>query len=130
MAHTTGFDTDTTLEKVRESDTEKHSPRELVVCSNCGHVLADEADAMARNGKVVHTKTNPHGFVHTFRCFSEALGCSIVGKPERADSWFPQYTWRYLFCVECNSHVGWLFEGLDYFYSLLVNNTRTAKIDP
>lgn len=33
-----------------------------------------------------------------------------VCQPQRADSWFPDYTWRLCACPHCGQHLGWTFE--------------------
>ena len=77
-------------------------------------------------GQHAHTCVNPHGFAFDVRCYAQALGCSLSGQPEAADSWFAGYTWRFANCAQCSQHLGWLFEQTDhFFYGLIKDHVQT-----
>lgn len=119
------FDEQTTT--VSDHETELGPPTHLVICRYCEAVLAYLSDAIEVSGQHEYVKINPFGHQHHFRCFSEALGCSLQGPREYADSWFPGYTWQLAICAACNSHVGWLFEGNNHFYGLINNRVTTTS---
>ena len=103
--------------------------RKLVVCLQCRHHLADAEDALFVEGQHEYELTNPHGIVHKFRCFRDALGCAIEGQPTSADTWFTGHTWRLATCGNCRTHLGWFFEASKSFYGLLVIKTTVARLD-
>lgn len=104
-------------------------PRKLVVCLQCRHHLADADDALFVDGLHEYELTNPHGIVHKFRCFRDALGCAIEGRPTAADTWFPGHTWRLASCGNCRTHLGWFFESEKSFYGLLTIKTTVTSLD-
>jgi len=117
------------IAKLLDDDTETNKTaddEQLVFCASCSHLLASGAAAIEVNGSHLHHCTNPHGFTFNVRCFSQALGCSISGQPEAADSWFGGHTWRYASCAQCTAHLGWLFEQQDhFFYGLIKERIQT-----
>lgn len=116
-----------TLEKILEDAPPR--PKKVIVCNSCNHLLADAGDQHQILGSHEHEFMNPYGLLHRFRCFRNALGCAIKGHREFADSWFPGYTWRIATCGQCDTHIGWLFEGSDSFYGLLVQKIVTMDLD-
>jgi len=70
------------------------------------------------------------GYLFHIGCFSEALGCSIAGTPEAADSWFMGFQWRIAACSECQRHLGWYFDRVtpgsetDFFYGLILDRIQ------
>ena len=111
------------IAKILDSDVEgddEANDKRLIFCAACSHLLAAQAAAIEVNGAHLHHCENPHGYAFNVRCFAQALGCSISGQPEAADSWFPGYTWRYANCGECTTHLGWLFEDSEHFFYGLV----------
>ena len=106
---------------------ESNLPKEgYVFCLACSHVLAHPQDRLKVAGSHEHIFSNPHGFMHHFACYQEALGCAIEGPSVAADSWFPGYLWRLAMCAGCGQHIGWLFERNDHFYGILLDKVQTG----
>lgn len=124
---TVNIETSSDLEEVVEQATQR--PRKLIICLQCRHHLADADDALFVDGQHEYELANPHGIVHKFRCFRDALGCAIEGRPTAADTWFPGYTWRLASCGNCRTHLGWFFEASKSFYGLLVIKTTVSRLD-
>ncbi len=82
---------------------------EEVRCAACDHGLARVADAVTVEGRVEHTRINPGGFVHTFRCFKAAAGVAGQGGASLEHTWFAGYAWQIGLCAGCGRHVGWRF---------------------
>ena len=100
--------------------------RDYLHCAVCSAVISRQANAIEVNGSHLHHCTNPHGFEFAVRCFSEALGCTIGGDRQHADSWFPGFCWRYASCSDCHQHLGWYFDrGDDYFYGLILDRIQS-----
>ncbi len=71
-------------------------------------------------GRHSHTCVNPHGVVHTVRCFREAWNLREVGPPTTYFSWFAGYAWSIVHCAGCDAHLGWAFDGdEDRFYGFV-----------
>ena len=87
---------------------EEEAP-DFIYCGTCSAVIGNNRDRIEVNGSHDHRFTNPYGFLFHIGCFSEALGCSIAGTPEAADSWFMGFQWRIAACGDCQRHLGWLF---------------------
>ena len=107
---------DNLLEEFQE-ELESRAKR-YVKCKNCSHVLTYEEMAISVAGSHKHIKKNPYGLTFEFCCYGEALGCSIVGEDEAADSWFAGCVWQFLHCGACNQHLGWYFHGAMNFYGM------------
>ena len=106
-------------------DDEAGAPGDLVYCGTCSQVIARKSDATSINGSHNHLCTNPYGIRFNLGCYSEALGCTIAGKPTAADTWFPGFQWRLATCAECRIHLGWYFErGTDHFYGLILDRVQ------
>lgn len=100
--------------------------KDYLHCAACSAVISNLANAIEINGSHHHHCTNPHGFDFHVGCFNEALGCSISGEREHADSWFPGFLWRYASCSECQQHLGWYFDHSEaYFYGLIMDRVQS-----
>ena len=80
-----------------------------LVCARCGHRITRREFLVAIDGRVAHTRTNPHGWTFSFHTFALAPGCVARGTPETAASWFPPRAWRLAHCAGCGDHLGWCF---------------------
>ncbi|MBI3723727.1 hypothetical protein HY251_07205 [bacterium] len=95
-------------------------PERVLRCSRCSHAITREEARVVRAGSHVHTRINPHGFVHEFGCFAEAEGCRTFGEATTFFTWFPGHAWRMAECGSCGVHLGWRFEGASgSFFGLL-----------
>jgi len=104
--------------------------KDFIYCGVCSTVIARTGDRIEVNGSHDHRFTNPFGFLFHIGCFRDALGCSIAGKPEAADSWFAGFQWRIAACGECKRHLGWYFDRVqpnaegDFFYGLILERIQ------
>ena len=103
-----------------EEETEKY-----FICAFCAHIITSPDDAIAVDGSVAHTFTNPAGVTFDIGCFREAPGCSTVGEPTGEFTWFPGFMWSYAVCSRCRAHMGWFYRsGASSFYGLILDNLR------
>lgn len=104
--------------------------RDFIYCSACSTVIARQTDRFEVNGSHDHSFVNPYGYQYRIGCFREALGCSISGAPQAADSWFTGFQWQLAACSDCRRHLGWHFErgaspvGGDHFYGLILDRIQ------
>ncbi|XP_026323614.1 protein cereblon-like isoform X2 [Hyposmocoma kahamanoa] len=101
--------------------------QELLLCRKCGADVADSSylfsvsspgaekvekqHLFGRKNITVQTLINPFGITFDI-VTAEKARCENVGPPQRADSWFPEYTWRICSCPHCGHHLGWTFESV------------------
>ena len=108
---------------------EEEAP-DFIYCGTCSAVIGNNRDRIEVNGSHDHRFTNPYGFLFHVGCFSEALGCSIAGTPEAADSWFMGFQWRIAACGDCQRHLGWYFDRVtpgsegEFFYGLILDRIQ------
>ena len=110
-------------------DQETHAKKGYVYCATCSHVISHIDHRIEVGGSHDHHFTNPHGFRFHLGCYREALGCTVNGPPNAADTWFPGYRWRLAQCEECAIHLGWFFaHGNDHaFFGLITDRIQTDK---
>ena len=102
--------------------------RDLLLCANCNHGIARQADRIEVNGGFSHYFTNPFGVEYHVGCYADALGCAIAGERMAADTWFPGFKWRLATCEACRHHLGWYFDTADtYFYGLVLDYVKEAE---
>ncbi|MGK0222256.1 MAG: hypothetical protein ACI9ON_001495 [Limisphaerales bacterium] len=104
--------------------------KNFIYCAICSNVVTKPEERVEINGSHGHHFTNPHGFEFHVGCFGQALGCTISGQPEAADSWFMGHVWRLASCAECHNHLGWYFShptGDNYFYGLILANIQDEQ---
>jgi hypothetical protein len=91
-----------------------------VLCRACRTVVTRLNAEISVNGKHMHTFFNPAGIVYEIRCFSQAPGCLVHGKPTDEFTWFSGYTWEYCLCGTCSDHLGWFYSSSgSSFYGLI-----------
>jgi hypothetical protein len=91
-------------------------------CARCRHPITHQDERIRVNGGHEHTCVNPAGYTYTIGCFREAGGCSAVGEPTHAHTWFPGYAWRIALCARCEQHLGWRFQSdRDRFHGLILD---------
>ena len=109
---------------------EEEEARDFIYCSTCSAVIGRQADRIEVNGGHEHSFTNPFGYHFHIGCYGEALGCSISGVPEVAESWFVGFQWRFASCAECRRHLGWYFDRVtpgsesQFFYGLILDRIQ------
>lgn len=108
---------ETDVEKGEESKDER-----LIRCAHCGQDITSIRYRLKVNGASQHTFFNPAGIVFQIRCFSRTFGCLASGPSSLDFSWFKGFSWRFLLCSACFSHLGWLFESATTSFSGLICN--------
>ena len=108
---------------------ETHAEKGYVYCATCSHVVSHIDQRIEVGGSHDHNFTNPHGFQFHLGCYREALGCTVTGPPNAADTWFPGHRWRLAQCEECAIHLGWFFaDASDHaFFGLIIDRIQTDK---
>ena len=108
-------------------DDATHSQKGYVYCTSCGNVISHIDHRIEVGGSHDHHFTNPHGFRFHLGCYREALGCTVNGPPNAADTWFPNHVWRLAQCEACAIHLGWLFANASNqsFFGLITDRIRT-----
>lgn len=83
---------------------------------------------MAMSGAHEHTFVNPVGLAFIIGCFTAAPGCSHLGAPETAFSWFPGWSWQIAACARCRAHVGWVYRNAgEQFHGLILAALRSSE---
>lgn len=98
-----------------------------VRCRQCGLVITAVEEQTAINGSFCHTFFNPAGIVFELGCFRRATGCQVVGSPTDEFTWFPGFFWRFAFCGQCRSHLGWHYASPSTgagFFGLILNRLQ------
>lgn len=90
-------------------------------CTNCGTILATEADATSVGGQHAHTFINPQGYIYRIRCFASVRNVRPIGTPSSEFTWFTGHSWLILNCAGCFCHVGWRFDSSSSFYALVAD---------
>ncbi len=111
----------TGTETMDVTDHETDETKKNILCKTCGNAITSDEDGIAMNGSHEHTFMNPRGIVFNIGCFSRAGGCHIMGPSTGEYTWFPGFTWRYVICAGCQSHLGWRYqsEGIGFFGLIL-----------
>lgn len=111
-------------------DQESEEEKDFIYCGTCSSIIGRRTDRIDVNGSHDHRFTNPYGYQYHIGCFAEALGCSLSGAPEAADTWFYGYFWRLAACGDCQRHIGWYFDGANadsgnrFFYGLILDRIQ------
>ena len=93
-----------------------------ILCKTCRNVITSDADSITVNGFHEHTFVNPMGLMFHIGCFSNAGGCLITGVPTAEYTWFPGFTWTYVVCSSCLTHLGWHYQsGGGGFFGLILD---------
>ena len=106
------------------ANTREHTRAEkVIVCAACHGTITSARHRIATHGAHAHRFMNPAGLLFHFGCFSEAIGCRIVGPDSLEYAWFPGLAWRFALCAGCGQHLGWHFRGerCDGFFGLILD---------
>lgn len=80
-------------------------------CAACSYAITRADQRTTVDGKHVHERANPSGFLYRIGCFREAPGCVGEGGSTAFFTWFPGYAWQLTMCGGCGVHLGWAFRG-------------------
>ncbi|XCN75133.1 MAG: cereblon family protein [Candidatus Electrothrix aestuarii] len=89
----------------------QNKKEEPIRCRTCLTPLTAKDQAISKQGRHEHVFFNPSGITFEIRCFQDALGCLVKGKPTGEFSWFSGYLWQYALCMNCRTHIGWFFSA-------------------
>jgi hypothetical protein len=107
------------------------APQGAIVCAACGGTITSARHRVAVNGAHDHRFMNPGGYLFHIGCFTEAVGCAIIGPASNEYPWFPGFLWRIAACAHCRVHLGWHFRSDDAqgFFGLILDRLRELAVD-
>jgi filamentous hemagglutinin family protein len=109
------------FKQIQKSLALMHHKEEKILCQVCQHQITSHENKIEVNGQHEHVLSNPCGIVFEMACFSGAAGCVNDGSSTLEHTWFTDYSWRFAFCANCLSHLGWFFQSeSDGFYGLIL----------
>lgn len=101
--------------------------RKALICRTCGQPIAHHRDRISVGGTHVHALFNPMGVLFEVGCFAHASGCRFEGEFTFEFTWFPGHAWRFAFCRQCGTHLGWEYRGrTDGFVGLIMTELRES----
>ena len=119
---------DAWLEEILEHDPiRQEEEEETLYCFICGQIITQTRERIPVEGAHKHTFTNPGGYRFEIGCFRQAQGCEQAGEFTDFYSWFDGYSWRYAVCGSCRAHLGWVYQGEDSFFGLVLDRLLTSK---
>jgi len=98
-----------------------------IYCAACSTVITQDRHRVERNEVHEHTVFNPAGKIFTIQCFKEAQNIAVTQDASSEFSWFRGYEWRICGCAQCQTHLGWRFEGPDIFYAFIKSALSDSK---
>ena len=94
----------------QESDSKEKEKKEVpLICIHCSAAITTSKQAISVKGHHEHAFFNPAGIAFEIRCFRQAPGCQVRGKPTTEFSWFDGYSWQLATCNSCLAQLGWFF---------------------
>ena len=120
-------DGDAWLQEILSSDLVEQEEGENLYCFICGQFITQSGQRIRVEGNHQHTFTNPGGYRFEIGCFREAPGCRQAGEFTDFYSWFDGCAWRYAMCGSCRVHLGWVYQGEDTFFGLVLDRLLTSK---
>jgi hypothetical protein len=103
-------------------------PERAILCVRCAALITRSQHRIAMHGSHEHRFLNPAGLLFHIGCFSQAIGCTVVGPASDEYPWFPGFSWRSAWCGHCQEQLGWQFRGAEPpgFFGLILNRLRQA----
>jgi len=110
-----------------ETEDKVSDQEEYIFCRQCRNIITSPAERIEVQGSHRHTFANPHGIVFEIGCFGTAKGCGHAGPASTDFSWFSGFSWRIAVCIQCLTHLGWLFASPDqgHFHGLILDHLIT-----
>ena len=90
-------------------------------CRGCGAYLARPRDRLLVDGKTLHERVNPAGFLCRFLTLRRCHNTRDLSLPSDDFTWFERHAWVVIACRGCRAHLGWRWEGEPSFFGLLVH---------
>jgi len=97
--------------------------RKVVLCRRCGREITLRDNIVVVDGSTDHTFFNQAGVVFEVICFNSVFGCITHGSPSDEFTWFPGYAWQIASCINCQTHLGWLFSKAGTSFWTLIKKT-------
>ena len=97
-----------------QDKTESLEHEVLYYCCICGGLITKASYIIQVNGQHQHTYANPAGHVFKIGCFSKAPGCISHGIPTPECTWFAGFSWNFVHCIQCETHLGWKYVSKDH----------------
>jgi hypothetical protein len=120
---------DEMLDSFVEDETQDNvsDQEEYIFCRQCRNRITSPAERIEVQGSHRHTFANPHGIVFEIGCFRTVEGCGHAGPASTDFSWFSGFSWRIAVCIQCLTHLGWLFASPDqgHFHGLILDRLIT-----
>lgn len=111
----------------REQDEIDDAWHRALRCRTCGQPVTRSQDRIEVGGQHRHALFNPTGILFEVGCFAEAPGCRFEGEFTLEFTWFPGYAWRFAFCRQCGTHLGWEYRGASgSFAGLILTELRES----
>lgn len=109
--------------------TADYRPAHAIRCRSCKAAVTGRDHAFRLGASDQHSFINPHGLQYRVRCYRNAPGCDLHGRPTADHSWFHGYRWQLAFCCDCTEHLGWHYQRgeQDAFYALII--TKLVSCD-
>jgi hypothetical protein len=82
------------------------------LCRVCENTITDSSQLFCmRAATVQQVFPNPYGQMRVIMTAKHAQSVAVIGEATSDFTWFAGYSWRVVYCAECRSHLGWLFEA-------------------
>jgi len=95
---------------------------EIIICAICNNYITEPSKKIIMDNSFYHAFANPSGIVFEIGCFSDAKGCRSDSMSSIEFSWFPGYSWEMGVCVNCSTHLGWIFSSTsNHFFGLILD---------
>ncbi len=116
-------ETQVSIDQAESEETEEEWERTFFLCAGCRSRITRQDAGIDVHDQHKHVFINPHGLVFEVGCFSWAINCVGAGPSTWEFTWFPGYMWQITVCLQCLTHLGWIYEAPDgdYFYGFILD---------
>lgn len=127
------FDAQSMSQRERESDAQLDDESRMddwLFCAACKTKIVHVGERIKMLGVHSHRFTNPQGYSFHITCFRSAPGCVPIGEKTLEHTWFPGHSWQIAICIQCQTHLGWGFNGSgSNFYGIIVDQLVAHQKD-